>query len=144
MEDIAVLLNGFEGFDGIVDKISIGYNSKNIQLAIKQWSYDETHNLSLLNFKGVVFQSLPDISSFNLINKIIKNDNTASVLKQLDEYLNNNPKLSIPNTKENIANDIKKEKYLESYLLVSGYCKDWLIICQEMTLSELENLPNNP
>ncbi|UWY26318.1 hypothetical protein [Flavobacterium sp. TR2] len=45
MEDIAVLLNGFDGFDGIVDKISVEYNSKNIQLAIKQWSYGETHNL---------------------------------------------------------------------------------------------------
>lgn len=143
MEDTVVLLNGYESFDGIVDKISIDYNYKNILITIKQWNGDETHNLSQLNFKDVIFQSLPDISSFNLINEIIRNTDSMPVLKQFDEYLINNPALSIPNTKNNIIDDIKKELYLESYLLVSGYCKDWMIICKEMILTELQNLQNN-
>ncbi|MCV2487244.1 hypothetical protein OD917_20085 [Flavobacterium sp. SH_e] len=141
MEDNVVPLNGFESFDGIVDKISIEYNCKSILITIKQWNGDETHNLSQLNFKNVIFQSLPDISSFNLINEIIRSKDSMSVLKQFDEYLIDNPTLSIPNAKDNIIDDVKKELNLESYLLVSGYCKDWLIICQEMILSEFENLP---
>ena len=81
-------------------------------------------------------------NQFNLINEIQKNEGIISVTNKVKEYLNNNSTLSVPNSLDNILDEIKKQNHLESYFLISGYCKDWLIVCQEMILTEFMNVPN--
>lgn len=139
MKSNNINLNECENFDGIIEKIVIENDVKKITILVKQWHLD-TYMLSELRFTGVVFQSLPDISSFNLITEItIKND-TESIINQLDEYLKDNPTLILANAQDNIQNDIRKEPNLSSYFITSGYCKDWFIVCAEMLLTEKTKL----
>jgi len=137
-----IALDDCENFDGIVEKIEIDNAKKSVTIEIKQWKINETHCLSILKFNEVVFQSLPDVSSFNLVREIVKKENTNSVLDQFSKYLENNPTLVLSNTKENISSNIKGKENIESYLFESGYCKDWLIICGKMILSEIKNKQN--
>ena len=134
-----IYLNGNENFDGIIEKIVIENDLKSITISVKQW-HSDTYVLSELKFIGVVFQSLPDISSFNLITEIITRNDTESIINELDNYLRENPTLILANAHDNIRNDIKKETNLSSYFITSGYCKDWLIVCAEMLLTEKTEL----
>lgn len=134
-----IYLNGNENFDGIIEKIVIENDLKRVTISVKQW-HSDTYVLSELNFIGVVFQSLPDISSFNLITEIITRNDTESIINELDNYLRENPTLILANAHVNIRNDIKKETNLSSYFITSGYCKDWLIVCAEMLLTEKTEL----
>ncbi len=137
-----ILLNNNENFDGIVEKIVIDNEQKKTIITIKQWNNTETHSLSILEFNNVVFQSLPDISSFNLVTEITNRENIKPVLKELNEYLSNNPTLILSNTEDNISKDINSSNSVQSYLLESGYCKDWLIICSHMNQKELNGVEN--
>jgi len=134
-----IYLNGNENFDGIIEKIVIENDLKRVTISVKQW-HSDTYVLSELKFIGVVFQSLPDISSFNLITEIITRNDTESIINELDNYLRENPTLILANAHDNIRNDIKKETNLSSYFITSGYCKDWLIVCAEMLLTEKTEL----
>lgn len=134
-----IYLNGNENFDGIIEKIVIENDLKRVTISVKQW-HSDTYVLSELNFIGVVFQSLPDISSFNLITEIITRNDKESIINELDNYLRENPTLILANAHDNIRNDIKKETNLSSYFITSGYCKDWLIVCAEMLLTEKTEL----
>jgi len=137
-----IILNNTENFDGIINKVSIDNYKKSISIEIKQWNNTKNHCLSILEFKDVIFQSLPDISSFNLVTEIIKKEKTKPVLNELNDYLNNNPSVILSNTKENITKDITSLDYIQSFLFESGYCKDWLIICNNMILTEVRNEDN--
>lgn len=134
-----IYLNGNENFDGIIEKIVIENDLKRITISVKQW-HSDTYVLSELKFIGVVFQSLPDISSFNHITEIITRNDMESIINELDNYLRENPTLILANAHDNIRNDIKKEHNLSSYFITSGYCKDWLIVCAEMLLTEKTEL----
>ena len=134
-----IVLNSTENFDGIINKVNIDYDKKSILIEIKQWNNTKNHCLSILEFNDVIFQSLPDISPFNLVSEINKREKTKPVLNELNDYLDNNPSLILSNTKENITKDITSLDYIQSYLFESGYCKDWLIICNNMILTEVRN-----
>ena len=135
-----ITLNGNDDFDGIVEKIIIENNKKRTTITIKQWNFNgtNTYMLSVLEFNNVIFQSLPDISSFNLVREITHRRNTKAVLLELNEYLNDNPTLVLHSTEDNISNEISNESIVQSYFFRSGYCKDWLIICSEMNKKEFE------
>ncbi|HLF51526.1 hypothetical protein [Flavobacterium sp.] len=135
MKSNNVNLIGAEGFDGIIEKILVENDIKKTTIVVKQWHLD-TYALSELKFNGVIFQSLPDISSFNLVNEITTRNDTDSILNQLDEYLKDNPTLMLANSYDNIRNEIRKEPNSISFFFTSGYCKDWLIVCAEMLLTE--------
>ena len=137
-----IVLNNNENFDGIVDKIVIDNDKKKTVITIKQWNNTETYSLSILEFKNVIFQSLPDIGSFNLVTEITHKENIKSVLKEFNEYLNNNSNLILSNTKDNISKDINSLNNVQSYLFESGYCKNWLIICSDMNKNELTEIKN--
>ncbi|MCD8408638.1 hypothetical protein LNI90_11670 [Tenacibaculum dicentrarchi] len=136
-----ILLNDNDGFDGIIDKLVIDNDKKKTTITIKQWN-NKTHSLSILEFNNIIFQSLPDIGSFNLVTEITYKENINPVLKELNEYLSNNPSLILSNTQDNISKDINSSNNVQSYLFESGYCKDWLIICSDMSLKELNDLKN--
>jgi len=138
METDKIKLNGAESFDGIIERIVIEYNVKTTTIIVKQWDQN-TYALSELKFNGVVFQSLPDISLFNLINEITIGKDAESIINQLDEYLKDNPTLMLSTDHDNIRNAIKRERNLSSYFFTSPYCKDWFIVCKEMFLSEKIN-----
>ncbi|WP_271766739.1 hypothetical protein [Aquimarina algiphila] len=141
-----LILNSCENFDGIIERIIIENDKESITIKMKQWHLkgeEETNCLSILKFMGVTFQSLPDISSFNLITEIIVNKKFHLVVAQLHKYLDTNPTLILSNTKNNILDKIKRKKHIESYFFESRYCKDWLIICESMKLTEIKTIKNN-
>ncbi|GGZ76245.1 hypothetical protein [Algibacter mikhailovii] len=135
-----IVLNNNENFDGIINKIIIDNDKKKTEITIKQWNNKETYSLSILEFNNVIFQSLPDISSFNLVTEITRKENINPVLKELNEYFNNNSSLILSNTEDNISRDINNLDCVQSYLFESGYCKDWLIICSDMNKKELNDV----
>jgi len=131
-----ILLNGFENYDGIIEKIIIENDLKSISIVVKQWNYDDTHSLSELKFDGTIFQSLPEISSFNLIDEIISEEETDAVINQLNQYLIDNPNLNLSNTQDNIERDIREAHKMKSFLLKAGYGSDWFIVSNDMFLTE--------
>ncbi|WP_431167759.1 hypothetical protein [Tenacibaculum halocynthiae] len=135
-----IVLNSNENFDGIIDKIVVDNANKKTEIIIKQWNKTKTYSLSILEFNNVIFQSLPDISSFNLVTEITRKENVNPVLKELKEYLNNNSSLILPSTEDNISKDINNMDNIQSYLFESSYCKDWLIICSDMNKKELNSV----
>ena len=135
-----IVLNSNENFDGIIDKIVVDNDNKTTEIIIKQWNNTKTYSLSILEFNNVIFQSLPDISSFNLVTEITCKENMNPVLKELNEYLNNNSSLILPRTEDNISKAINNIDNIQSYLFESRYCKDWLIICSDMNKKELNNI----
>ena len=141
MKSNNIYLNGNENFDGIIEKVVIENDLKRITILVKQWDF-ETYVLSELVFSDIIFQSLPDISSFNLITEITTRYDTESIIKQIDEYLKDNPTLILANTHDNIQNDIRQNPNLNSYFINSGYCKDWLIVCGKMLLTEKAQMEN--
>jgi len=131
-----IFLNGFENYDGIIEKIIIENDLKSISIVVKQWNYDDTHSLSELKFDGTIFQSLPEISSFNLIDEIISEEETDAVINQLNQYLKDNPNLNLSNTQDNIEQDIREAHKMKSFLLKAGYGSDWFIVSNDMFLTE--------
>lgn len=137
-----LVLDNNENFDGIVEKLIINNDERKTTIIIKQWNNEKTYSLSALEFENVIFQSLPDIGSFNLIREIDKREQLESVLTEFSNYVKDNPTLILSDTEKNISNNISNLNSVQSYLFESGYCKDWFIVCEGMTLKEIKNVKN--